>query len=154
MLKNLKGLKKIRLEVGHFESQGEHSTIGMSYVDLMEYHHIGDNHVPPRPVLSVLRDMLPYPQKSYVFKSAAKTLVNKGATPAVVREFFNTIGVFLVDEERQVFGNYLQDNSPKTIALKGGRNTPLIETGELKAKVSYKHKLSNGVVTPEGSIWD
>ena len=57
------------------------------------------------------------------------------------------LGGEYVEVFRNIMGSsMLPDNKPSTIAQKGGRNTPLVDTGDLKANMSYR--INGVVVTP------
>lgn len=138
-LERLKEIRKDKVEVGHFEEQGEHHS-GLTYVELMAYHHRGnpEQNLPARPVLDILRFRLRNLENPRIKSIAREWLTNinrQGSTEQMLLQLAKVIA----KEEQKIFGDTsaLIRNSPLTIALKGSNN-PLIERGDLKEAVSYR----------------
>lgn len=142
-LSYLKKLDNQSVSVGHFESQGLHSS-GKSYVNLMKEHHTGDEITPPRPVLTILNFRL----RGYLSSSEAKSLLKRWAKdPKNIDLFLSSLGKKIAQQEKQIFGNNteLASNAPLTQKLKG-RDSPLVDTGELRSKVAYRTSIGNKVI--------
>jgi len=149
-LRKLKAIKKLdsqKVEVGHFKGE-VHSTADMSYVELMQIHHVGrPGSFPPRPVLDVLkfrnRDLLGQGE----IKRAMKKWVRGDMKPEDTKELLNTYGRYLRNSEKAIFGKplALSANAPSTVIKKGGRNTPLVDTSELKDNVGFRTSLNKAI---------
>lgn len=123
------------------KGEGMHPS-GIKYADLLVIHHNGipSKGIPSRPVLHIVR--------SLYFKAVSK--LGK-------REFWQyldgqqsldhtltSIGKVSLKYTKDVFGStMLASNAPNTIAQKGGNN-PLIETGNLYTKLSYRYTWQGG----------
>jgi len=129
--------------VGHFESQGVHSS-GLSYVDLMRIHHTGGNPsgqvpLPPRPVLDLLvfnNERLEDPKFKLAFERWKKRTYGESSNAILLED----IGKILRDKEKAIFGsNKLAPNKvpPKDV------NNPLIDSGELRNKTALKTSINN-----------
>lgn len=128
------------VEVGHFKEQGQHSDTDLTYAELMAIHHnpVGNGlNWPPRPVLDILffkNKNLDSPE----IKAILGRFRKKEPTPVNIAWLLKEIGQALGKKEKAIFGSgFLAPNSPITIAKKG-RNSPLIDTGELRSKVAYR----------------
>ena len=152
-LKKLYQLHQQKVEVGHFKEQGVHSTAGISYADLMRKHHngyeLGGTKVPARPVLTVLNFRLGGVGKSLV-KTYLRQWSKTPVTPQSNMLLLDNIGKDVREMEKSIFGvasEFMPSNSSLTISLKGGQNTPLVDTEELLDATAYKTSLGNKVVT-------
>ena len=128
------------VEIGHFEAQGTHPTIGRSYVDLMKLHHNGGtirSNVPnpPRPVMHILNFKAEKVLMSPQLRKEGEALLKSGAKDPLI-----IVGKRLAAVEKSIFGDpsLLTSNAESTIAAKHGADTPLVETGELRSKVAYR----------------
>lgn len=145
MLNQVRSLQNERVEVGHFEEQGEHYS-GFTYAQLMAYHHDssnleGENPLPARPILDYVwasNINLSDPK----FKQVLRKWGSRPITPQSNEEFLSDIGHILAVKEKEMFGK-----SPPLIANaeSKGRNTPLVDTGDLRDKVSHRNTLSNTI---------
>lgn len=133
------------VEVGHFEEQGRHPS-GKTYVELMRFHHTGDGDlIPPRPVITILENFV---AEGVLSGAMVESWLIKWTRGRLTTEnLLKRIGRVLGQAEQEIFGDTsrLTPNSPKTQILKGGRNTPLVDTGDLREAVSYKTSISGKV---------
>ena len=139
ILKALAELETSCVEVGHFESQGNHSTAikpdgsPYSYVELMYFHHTGDaGSRPPRQPLTILKHQNRDLGKYNWMRSAVKTSVKDILTKSVIQQSLNKIGRNLAKLEKDIFGD------PVLLIGTANNPDPLIDTGELRSKVTYK----------------
>ena len=133
--------KDVSVSVGHFEEDGKHPS-GMTYPELMQLHHVGTGvgkgAIPSRPVLTILITQVERDPKKVFF--GMRAVFKDGYNIEETKKLFHKIGKRMVKMERAIFGDprLIAPNSPLTIELKGGENTPLIDTGRLRRKVKYK----------------
>jgi hypothetical protein len=137
------------VKVGMFSEQGKHYS-GYTYVELFKYLSEGDpsNNMPPRSPLEVVAMLVPL-VKSDLKEDLNKYLSHLSKTPAIsTDEILNNLGSFYREEVREVFGDEweLKAKSRYTKERSSSPNTPLIESGSLAKKVSYK--VDNGVAVP------
>jgi hypothetical protein len=133
------------VEVGHFKSQGKHSS-GYTYAELMLIHHnggnpTGTNYLPPRPVLDLLffnNQNLGDPKFKSVFTAWSRRTLSKGSNAILLQD----IGAVLRDKEKAIFGSAAL--APNAVPPKS-RNSPLVATGDLRSKVAYKTSIGNKV---------
>jgi len=144
-------LTRLSVEVGHFLEQGNHSEADhLTLVDLMRMHSTGYEtggvSVPPRPILAIflasIKNKLPPPANAAI-DSFLKTTVSQGD----VLELLNTVGAALRAKEKSIFGHSppLTSNSKNVIKHKGNRNTPMVDSGELKERTAYKTSIDKKV---------
>ena len=126
-------LHKSSVYIGFYTDQGMHEAAEMSYVDLMKIHEFGIMHdnvnIPARPVLNLTQEggMFSSPDKIAIMKSF-KGVFLKGID---VQQPLNSIGEYYQQKGKNIFGS--------TLLLPTQRgNEPLIETGDLKDKFSYR----------------
>jgi len=139
LTQSLRRAQKSSIEVGHFQSDGKHSS-GLSYVDIMALWAFGgpnqDSIKNPRAILSIkMQELSTKPE----FKSAMRRWLSQ-ANPSD-SQFMNNLGSFILEQYKELFGvtfPSLMQGSPSN------RNSPLLDTGELKNKASYKIKQSGG----------
>lgn len=132
-----------RVEVGVFQQQGQHPTAGKTYVELLRYHASPtDPNTPVRDVLVELSNIL---RQSDLKIPSIQRAIMQWASREFSREsdkkFLNDIGEALRDIGRDyIFGNptVLAPNSSATQALKGGRNTPLVDDGHLRDAFAFR----------------
>lgn len=147
--KNLKKLNNESVEVGHFASQGKHSTTDLTYVELMAIANLGLNG-PPRRVLTLLKHKerkLDDSQYNTLMQAWGKSNYGNAANKRLLEGF----GSAMAMKEKALFGRVapatMPANSPTTKKKVGvmGKNAPLVDTGELKSKVAYKTSLGKTV---------
>ena len=127
---------------GYFDGE-QHPTIDMSLATLALVHENGSEHIPSR----------------QLFAKASASLVTGGMTKVdvdikrLVKQVgkispnIDLVGADITKFIRNMFGDtsILLENAPLTIKLKGGRNTPLVDTGELRDNLGYKTSKNKGV---------
>lgn len=145
IVKALSELESSSVEVGHFQSQGNHSTAvkpngtPYSYVELMHFHHTGDaGSRPPRQPLNVLKIQNRNLSQHRWMKSAVKASVKDILSKSATQTSLNRIGKNLARLEKDIFGD------PALLAGTPHNTDPLIDTGELRSKVIYKTTLGGG----------
>ena len=141
-------ISKLPLDVGYFASQGVHEESGLTYANLAAIQHKG---IAGKMVARRFFDIgLAFkPVKSTPFlKDLNKYLSHLEGKPKIsAMGVMANLGGEYVEVFRNIMGSsMLPDNKPSTIAQKGGRNTPLVDTGDLKANMSYR--INGVVVTP------
>ena len=145
LVKNFHKIDGEFVETGHFKEQGKHYS-GLTYPELMSVHHNGGNPsgnapLPPRPVLDLLHfrnQNLSDPKIKGYIRDWRKRPLSEASNKILLDQ----IGRILAIREKRIFGSpTLASNAvpPKD------RNQPLVETGDLKSKVSYKTSIDNSV---------
>ena len=147
-IKALKKFDKAKVEVGHFASQGNHSEINESYVDIMKLHHTGGSvggiPIPERPVLT----HLDFESREFLSSKSVKNSLKNGVVLGDLNSTLNFIGLSLRDKEKDIFGDptKLQPNADATVIRKHGVDSPLVDTGELRDKVAYRLSTNKTIV--------
>lgn len=135
--KKLKDYDGAKVYVGYYMDQGIHHESQMSYVELMTLHEYGVDkngvHIPARPVLHITNS-------GGIFLPADKDAIKKALTGVFVKNIpmrtaLNAIGAHYQQKGRDVFGS-----SALLPTVKG--NPPLIDTGDLSEKFSYRTSLT------------
>lgn len=146
IMKALLEVEKSTVEVGHFAEQGNHSTAlklngsPYSYVELMHYHHTGDGGPrPPRQPLEVLKIQNRNLSQHRWMKSAVKKTVKELLNPQSQTKVLESIGRNIGRLEKDIFGD------PALLAGTPYNTDPLIDTGELRSKVSHKNSRSGAL---------
>lgn len=145
LVQQLHKINNESVEVGHFKSQGKHSS-GFTYAELMSIHHNGGNPsgrapLPPRPVLDLLffrNQNLTDPAFKTAFKAWGSRTLGERSNAILLED----IGLVLREKEKAVFGSTAL--APNAVPPKR-RNTPLVDTGDLKSKVAYKTSIGKQV---------
>lgn len=142
----LKRLEKIKnnnpkVQSGYFPSTGIHQGSGESYAQLMDLHEYGFDRsvffLAPRPVRQIT--MLQLRSNKSLWLDDVRGYIKGTKT---LNQSLNKIGLEITETAKNVFGSsLLLPNSPVTVSKKGGRNTPLVDTGDLKDHWSWKVKL-------------
>ncbi len=122
-------------KVGHFSSQGIHHS-GHTYPQLMSKHNTGNPEIklPTRPVLDILFARHRRLNKPPI-KSAIRAWFKRKLSEGSDNKLLNDIGAYLREEEKRIFGS--ASLAPNAVPPKAFNN-PLIDTGDLRAKVAYK----------------
>lgn len=149
LVKKLHQIDGETVKVGHFKSQGTHPS-GFTYAELMAIHHNGGNPsgkapLPPRPVLDLLffkNAKLTDPK----IKMAIKSWGNRPLSTSSNDKLLEDIGRILRDKEKAIFGS--SSLAPNAVPPKD-RNSPLVDTGDLKSKTAYM--VSTNKIVQEGS---
>lgn len=143
-LKHLKTIHNQSVAIGHFEDQGKHYS-GLSYVDLMKFHHDGDGQtVPRRPVITILEN---FRTRKALNSATTNSLLNKFVGGELsAQQVLTGIGKQVAKEEKKIFGDKgsLAGNTPNTIAVKGA-DSPLVDTGDLRDAVSYRTSITKTI---------
>ena len=129
-----RNLGKNKLQVGHFQSDGKHST-GIGYVDLMALWAVGGpNQDAVKNPLAVLganfRKLTEHPQFKRAIKSWMPTLDSKTSQSQMVDQ----LGEFILDQYKQIFG----EPSSLMVGSPTNKASPLLDTGELRDKANFK----------------
>lgn len=139
------------VETGVFLEQGEHPYAQMSYVKLAYIHEQGAGDFPPRTV----RPLISNSMNNTDFKLHVKNALNKhflGKDSA--DQALSSIGFYMRELGKSFFGKvdmkYMFPNSPSTVGLKGGRDTPLVDEGHLKDAWAYRTSISGYIVDTKG----
>ena len=143
LLRNLKGLDREQVQVGHFAEQGTHSqTKGMPYSEMMSLFAVGKiadgKKRNPREVLRARASVLVKDPKVRV---AIERFLAQGHETSSQAMLLKDLGTYLREEYRSLFG-VVGAHMPAD-----STHTPLKETGELKSEVSYKDSKTNRVHT-------
>lgn len=147
LLAKMEKLAKENVETGVFVDQGEHPNAGMSYVDLAVMHEEGDGDFPPRTVRPlILNAMSNNPFLSKMNKHLKSYLLGDNS----LNYALSYIGQDMRDLGKGYLGEInppdMPQNSPYTVTLKGGRNTPLVDEGHLSEAWAYRTSINNIVV--------
>lgn len=138
-IKKIKKGMEEEVDVGWFESQGDHPTTDgeMTYPELAKYHAVGgQGKVTPRDVLAVTMAVWGEHISSDVEASLNRWVQNP--TKSNLDKFLNKAGGDLAKKVRGLFAtSYLSptDNNPD----------PLVETGELRDKTAWRTSISKTV---------
>ncbi len=148
MLNRLAKQNNKNVSIGHFAEQGIHPGSEITYVELMQLHHTGNraNRIPVRDILGILfRHNTELVKKDRVIRKAINAFMMSQMTDADADILLDAVGKRMAKKEKDIFGKTppLAPNSKLTQSLKGGRNTPMVDTGELKSKVRYKKSTKN-----------
>ena len=136
-MKRISRLDGEYVDSGWFQSQGAHSGTTMTYPELAEYHATGGGgRVTPRDVLALTSAVYPVSQDAKVIKALSQWLHGKGNHSE--EALLDTLGKIQVERIKSLMG------SPLLGATESNPN-PLVDSGELKDKVSRKTSTS-GVV--------
>jgi hypothetical protein len=139
LVKSLHGLNGETVQVGHFSEQGKHYS-GYTYPELMALHHnprANGFDFPPRPVLDILfaKNLnLDSQGIKRILSQYRKMELNENANNFLL----DSIGKYLREQEKKIFGSSeLAPNAESTQEQKG-KNSPLIDTGDLRRKTAYR----------------
>lgn len=128
LTKRLKDFDGAYVNAGYFDSQGEHSYAGMSYVDLMKLHEYGDPglNIPSRPAMTRTATLVQRrlgriskdPLRDYIF------------TRKSLNQMMDAIGSEVVKSSQEVFGS-------EKYLLVTHNPTPLVDTEDLARSFSW-----------------
>ena len=135
-----------KVEIGVFGEQGQHPTANMTYVELLRYHASPDDpNTPTRDVIFTLSQALHTSKlKHPEIQKAIMRWASQPFSKQSDKKLLNDIGKVIRDWGKDyIFGNpnVLADNSPATIAMKDGRNEPLVDDGHLRNAFAFKTSL-------------
>lgn len=132
-------LRKLKGEIHGGYFNGEiHEGSGLTLATLMTIHENGNDHLPSRPAITLgSDDFIKINNKEF------KLLTNKLITQVgKIDANYNLIGESLINHIRMWFGDpsKLAANAPSK-----GRNTPLVDTEELKDNLGFRSTKNMGV---------
>lgn len=132
---NLRELSKYKVEIGIFGDSGS-SADGVSYLLIASVHEFGAavKNIPERSFIRSTFDEKNGDWTKFIKSRIPKVL--EGTLPA--RQLHELVGAKIVSDIQKKIKD-IQDppNAPATIAQKGSSN-PLIDTGGLRMRVTYK----------------
>lgn len=142
LIKAVRSLDNQTVSVGYFADQGKHSS-GLNFTNLMFIQEVSGVRTKTGLVHRRLFEMTANRDRQAIITNVRSSIKrNLTKKPAQV---FKDFGKDVQHKLREGFGDaaLLPANSPATISHKGS-NAPLVETGELKSKLTYrvrkKHK--------------
>ena len=147
-LKNLLKSNGAFVEIGHFSESGFHPEADITFVDLMKYHSAGDpsKNMPSRPVLEILLNSMPRATSHAEIKKALKNYKTMGFSRKALKITLQRIGESIGEDEVDIFGSRrLRSNSKNTQRMKGGEDTPLVDTQALVEEVAYKDSITKTI---------
>jgi len=134
LIEKIKKLKLANVQSGYFIEQGIHTTIDMPYTTLMQTHEFGFG-VPQRHLRLSTLDIV---SNSKVNRKELKSFLYSGES---LEDYLNKTGSRITNTAKSLFGvvsSRVPSNAPMTIALKQGRDEPLVDSGELRDKWSFR----------------
>lgn len=145
LLAPILSLENEKVEVGHFQEQGEHYS-GYTYPELMKIHHYGMDptggvEIPPRPVLDYLffNNMdLQDPKIKRVMRAWGRREPSEQSNAQLLED----LGKILAKKEKEIFGK-----TPPLIPNAPGKNpsNPLILTGDLSERTAHRNTKSKTI---------
>lgn len=139
LLKKIKKLNDQKVEIGYFEEQGKHPNSDVGYAQMAAWLEYGTIKTRPYPLFHRVIEFYENPRSSKIIKKALKDYFKVSSTSdytvvlkSVGQGYLNIIKRGM--GKPSVVGN---SNAPSTIAIKG-KDSPWIDTGILKSKISYK----------------
>ena len=134
IMRSLEALDGTEIDAGIFSNAGSDSR-GTPYVDIALYNEFGTYRIPARPAVRIASDEN---QRNWgdIIEAEVGTIIGGGGGKA---QMCKRVGKQMVKDIQSIFGDTskLAPNAPSTIKRKG-RNEPLIDTGTLRSKVSYR----------------
>lgn len=141
LTKRIKALKNAKVQSGYFEDSGTHEESGMSFAELMQLHEAPPSgyRFPPRPVRLLTS------KKAVSIKVWETYIGNYLHGKYEVKNALNHIGVEVTEIAHDIFGDniMLAPNTKTTKDLKGGKDTPLVDSGSLRDAWTWKVTLTN-----------
>jgi hypothetical protein len=137
-------IDKTETRIGYFADSGMHANSKMTYATLMGFHELRTPSDPMyRPVFgaSIKKGGKAFEAKALKkVRSGILRVAKGGGFP--LSSVLDSIGKDGIKMIRPTFGNtsLLKSNTRRTIDLKGGKNTPMVEFGDLRDALSYRTK--------------
>lgn len=135
---------EFEVEVGHFQDQPTHYS-GYTNPELMAFHNkdsaddFDNDHVPSRPILDITKFRVDEDIKRVL--SGVEKLYTK-PTRGNVKSYMQSVGKKIQLIEQDVFAKPpLTKNSEYTVALKDGRDTPMVDSGDLMGAIEVRVKV-------------
>lgn len=120
------------VRAGYFDSSGIHTPSSLPYAVIMAMHEFGLGKYPARPAMQMGADIFrnSFGEVSRYIKTA---IISPNRRVAALEK----VGLKMKEDIASVFGDstLLESNHPQTVKRKGGRDEPLVETGELRDKL-------------------
>lgn len=142
MRKRAEAAHNARISTGINKGEGMHSS-GLKYAQLLAIHHNGvpSKGIPPRPVLSIVTRLY----GKIIAKKAKREMFKYLDGEQSLDHTLASIGKVSLSYTKDVFGDptVLPQNAKTTIKIKG-RDTPLVDSGELQSKLSYSYTWKGG----------
>lgn len=140
LMKRIQALTTKTTEVGYFSSQPSHSESGIGYAQMAAWLEYGTKKTRAYPLFHRTIEFFEHPSKSNIIKSSLKGYFNNLDSSKQYSVVLNSIGKGYAEIIQAGMGKPHRtgnSNAPSTIAVKG-RNSPWIDTGELKQNISYR----------------
>jgi hypothetical protein len=119
---------------GYFDSQGEHPTAGMSFVELIRIHELGLGFTEQRPMRHIVNKVKNGEIDAGIYRALTEYFTGKG----YAANLMNRIGAEVNDLAYQVFGH----SPPLQVTA---NPTPLVDTGELSDAFSWMSTLNGKI---------
>ncbi len=134
----LKKLESLEIAVGF--QRGTESDDGVDVVDYAAYNELGTSSIPARPFLK--QSFENHEPQLKVACEKVNTTLSRGGTCELA---MNELGVFLKELiQREITEGDFEPNSELTILRKGGKDTPLIDSGLMRESVNYVIRKESG----------
>lgn len=134
IMRSLEDLDGTEIDAGILQNAGNDSR-GTPFVDIALYNEFGTYRIPARPAVRLASDE--HQQDwSNTIESEVNSIIGGGGNKS---RMCKRVGKQMVKDIQSIFGDTskLAPNAQSTIRRKG-RNEPLVDTGTLKSKVSYR----------------
>lgn len=139
--KKIKDIQKASVSSGYYPESGIHEDSGMHYAALMSLHEYGSmiEGIPARPVREITINSA-IKNGMYWSYDVSNYLNGKKS----LNSSLNSIGSEFTDTAQGIFGSSppLTENAKSTVEIKG-KNTPLVDTGDLRNKWTWKVSLTS-----------
>ena len=137
LIRSVKLLDNKAVSVGFFADQGKHSGSGLAYTNLMYIQEVSGVRTKTGLVHRRLFELTAMRHRNEILNNLKASIGRnlKNNPKQILEDFGQDVQAKLCDG----FGNsaLLPHNAPSTIVDKGS-NSPLVDTGELKSKVTYR----------------
>ena len=140
LMKRLNALSKQETDIGYFSSQGKHSESDVGYAQMAAWLEYGTKKTRAYPLFHRIVEFYERPNKSKIIKNALQGYLSNLDSGKSYNVVLKSIGEGYASIIRNSMGKPSRtgnSNAPSTIAIKG-KNTPWIDTGELKQKIAYR----------------
>ena len=134
LLRTLKSIAPLTLNVGILEKGGDDHGNGLTVADVATFHEFGTATIPERSFIRAWYD------ESFTANKAAMRAVLAGVTRGqyTLRQAFEQLGsLFVAQIQARIVAHIPPPLAESTIKAKGS-STPLIDTGQLKSSITYQ----------------
>lgn len=135
LVRRLYGLKKPKLAVGIMQAEGAEDHGGVTTLQVAQWMEFGTSTVPARSFLRAWFDENRARTQEMLRRILAAVVAGK-YTPDQGLELLGA--KFVGEIQRRIANRIPPPLKPETIARKGGKDVPLIDTGQLRSSISYK----------------